>query len=261
MLLNHKILGDPEKAPLIILHGLFGMLDNWLTVGRLLSEHYCVYLLDLRNHGRSGWSEDFSYPIMAQDVVEFMDENGIRQAHILGHSMGGKVAMQLALTAGEWVDKLIVADIAPKSYIGLGRGHEQVFEAMFALPVETIKDRQEADAFLTPLLPEWGVRQFVLKNLSLSKETAKYEWRANIRALKAHYQEIMGQPALSPLLKFRGETLFVKGELSDYINPQELDVYRETFPHANIQTLPKAGHWVHADQPQAFYELVKGFLG
>ena len=257
MLLNHKTFGNPLHEALIIIHGMFGTLDNWQTVAKLLSERYYVVIVDLRNHGRSAHSEEFSYPIMAQDIRELMDELILRQAHIIGHSMGGKVAMQLALTTPEYVDKLVVVDIAPKMYAG---HHGEVFNAMFAIDPSTLQSRQEAEEILKTHLPnDPATQQFILKNLVLDRDTSKYAWRMNLPVIYSQYAHILGHEGTPAV--FVGETLFVRGELSNYILDTDLEKIRQNFPKADLITIPRAGHWVHADQPLLFVEVISNFVG
>ena len=257
MLLNHKTFGNPLHEALIIIHGMFGTLDNWQTVAKLLSERYYVIIVDLRNHGRSAHSDEFSYPIMAQDIRELMDELILRQAHIVGHSMGGKVAMQLALTTPEYVDKLVITDIAPKTYAG---HHGEVFKAMFAIDPSALQSRQEAEEILKTHLPnDPATQQFILKNLVLDRETGKYAWRMNLPVIYSHYAHILGHEDTPAV--FVGETLFVRGELSGYVSDADFEKCKQNFPKAELITIPRAGHWVHADQPLLFVEAVLNFIG
>lgn len=253
MQLNYKSFGEGE--PILILHGMFGTLDNWQTLAKKLSAHYMVFILDLRNHGRSPHDEAFSYKIMAEDVREFMEAHWIYEATIVGHSMGGKVAMRLALEYPDSVKKLVVVDMAPKNYTG---GHEAIFEALFALDLEHLESRRQADEFLKARIPEFGVRQFLLKNLSINKETQKYEWKMNLPVIYKAYTHILSHDPYEHT--YTGPTLFLRGEKSRYVAEEEMDQYRTWFSEAQLATIKDAGHWVHAEQPKAFLETLQTFL-
>lgn len=251
MELNYKTYGQGE--PLLILHGLFGTLDNWQTIAKKLADYYTVYVPDLRNHGRSPHLPDMDYPVMAEDLKAFMEAHWMFKAHLIGHSMGGKVAMQFALHYPDMTDKLIVVDIAPKAYAG---GHDEIFDALQALDLNTISEREDADAFLETRIPDKGVRQFLMKNLTRNK-AGGYEWKMNLPALVAHYSDI-----LAPVDgdAFDGPTLFLRGELSNYVLDSDLPDIRKLFPNAELETVKGAGHWVHADQPVGLLEQVMGYL-
>jgi pimeloyl-ACP methyl ester carboxylesterase len=251
--LNHKTFG--EGNPVVILHGLFGTLDNWQTVGRQIAEQYMVYLLDQRNHGRSPHTEEITYPLMAEDLHHFLESQWMFKAHIIGHSMGGKTAMQFALQYPGMVDKLIVVDIAPKAYQG---GHQAIFEALFALDPATVSDRKEAEAILSQHISERGVRQFLLKNLSRQKGNNGYQWKMNLPTIHQHYADILKAPEAST--PFTGETLFIRGGQSDYIQDEDRAAILKWFPNARIETVEQAGHWVHAEAPEALLRLVLEFL-
>ena len=253
MQLNYKVFGEGD--PLIILHGLFGTLDNWQGIAKKLAQDFMVFIVDLRNHGRSPHADDFGYALMAEDVREFMETNWIYHAYVLGHSMGGKVAMQLATDHSDLVDKLIVADIAPKTYAG---SHETIFKAMFALDLPHLESRRAADEVFQQYLDSYSIRQFLLKNLYLDREAKQYRWRMNLPVIYDHYQEILAQNEL--LVPYEGPTLFLKGANSDYIDPQELPHYQTFFPGAQLTTIQEAGHWVHAEQPVEFVDEVRTFL-
>lgn len=253
MQLNYKVFGEGE--PVVILHGMFGTLDNWQTIAKKLAEHFMVFIVDLRNHGRSPHSEDFSYTIMAEDVSEFMEEHWIYNAHIVGHSMGGKVAMQLATEYPEKVNKLVVVDIAPKAYKG---NHQVIFDALLALDLDQLNSRKEANAFLEQRIESYGVRQFILKNLTINKETQAYEWKMNLPVIHRAYQHILGTSELTA--PYTNPTLFIKGATSDYIQIDEFSSYKTFFPQAELKVIPSAGHWVHAEQPQLFLTTLRDFL-
>jgi pimeloyl-ACP methyl ester carboxylesterase len=251
--LHHKTFGQGE--PVVILHGLFGTLDNWQTIGKLLAEHYMVFLLDQRNHGRSPHVEGMNYSLLAEDLYHFLDANWIHQTHIIGHSMGGKTAMQFALHHPDLVNRLMIIDIAPKSYEG---GHELILDALTAFPLDKISDRKEAEIFLQQKgIKEFGTRQFLLKNLTRTA-SGGYEWKMNLGEITKHYQEILANIEASDT--FEGETLFVKGGNSNYILDEDLPVIQTYFPKANIETVPNVGHWVHAEAPEKLLQLILQFL-
>lgn len=251
--LNYKVFG--EGKPVVILHGMFGTLDNWQAIAKQLATHFMVFIVDLRNHGRSPHSDKFDYPTMAEDVKEFMENNWIFKAHLVGHSMGGKVAMKLATDHSDMVEKLVVVDIAPKAYVG---NHMDIFEALFALDLKNLKSRIEASDFLAKRIKDDGVRQFILKNLSIDKDTQEYEWKMNLPVIHKAYRHILGEGDLEH--SFGGETLFIRGEKSDYILPNEFENYQKLFPNSDLATINNAGHWVHAEQPEQFLQVLTKFL-
>jgi pimeloyl-ACP methyl ester carboxylesterase len=250
--LNFKLYGDRGKD-VIILHGLLGSLDNWQTIARELSGQYKVWVIDQRNHGRSPHTDDISYRLMAEDVLQFMTVHQIDSASIIGHSMGGKVAMTFALLFPEKVDHLIVADIGPVVYKG---DHLPLFEAMMRMPLEQITDRHEADAFLSKTISSYAVRQFLLKNLGRDKNG--FFWKPHLRLLYEKYDCLMGFDSMGR--QFFGPTCFLKGSKSDYIHPDHLNYYKSIFPNSEIKVIENAGHWLHAEQPERFLEVVKQFL-
>lgn len=252
MELNHHRSG---KGPtLIILHGLFGSWENWRAQIKRLAEHYDTLAVDLRNHGGSPHEEAIDYPLMAADVVELMDRLGIEQAMLLGHSMGGKVAMQLALDHPQRVQKLIVADIAPVAY---PRHHDEVFKGLFSVPLDRIRSRTEADAWLAKQIKDQGVRAFLLKNLVRSRE-GQFGWKMNLDALYAAYDRISAAPSGEG--PYTGPVLFIKGGRSDYLKAEYAERIRALFPHASFKVIEGAGHWLHAEKPTAFNRLVENFL-
>lgn len=251
--LNFKEFG--QGPPVVILHGLFGTLDNWQTIARQLAVEYSVFLLDLRNHGRSPHTEQHDYHSMADDVRAFMESHWMYDgAYVIGHSMGGKTAMQLALEHPDLVKKLVVVDIAPKAYNG---GHYEIFQALFDLRPERIEDRKQADEFLAQRISEEDVRLFLMKNLSRRKEGG-YEFKMNLPVLWNHYADI-----LAPVggASYQGPTLFLKGGRSQHVVlPDDEPLIKDLFPNAAIQTVEGAGHWVHAEAPDELLRLVQAFL-
>ncbi len=247
-----------DRPPvLLILHGLFGSSDNWHTLARRWSEDFTVYAIDLRNHGQSPHTDAFNYNLMTADVWALMQRNNIGTAYILGHSMGGKVAMKMALERPQAVDGLIVVDIAPSSYDDAhNQMHRSVFQAFELLDPATLRRRSEAEAILQSVISSVGVRRFLLKNLERTPE-GSYRWKPNWRVLKAKYHQILapidGMPYLGPVL-------FLKGALSPYIQEKHRIDIQRLFPKAYIKVVPGAGHWVHADRPDLVYQWVRDFV-
>ncbi|WP_027859513.1 alpha/beta fold hydrolase [Marinobacterium jannaschii] len=251
MQLNYQIHGSGE--PLIIMHGLFGTLENWGSQIKVLSEHFQVIAVDMRNHGRSPHSDEMNYDLMAADIVELMQQLQLDNAHILGHSMGGKAAMQLALSYPEKVRKLIIVDISPVHY---SPHHDDVFRGLYAIDTGSIKSRGEADKQLAQQVPELSVRAFLLKNL-YRDEQKQFAWRMNLDTLHQQYANISQPPIGSP---YSGETLFIKGAESDYILPDHREMILGLFPLATYKMIQGAGHWPHAEKPAIFGKIVLNFL-
>ena len=239
--------------PLVILHGLFGSLDNWHTLSRILGASFRVFALDQRNHGRSPHSNIFTYEALAEDLRQFLDEHELSTAHLLGHSLGGKTAMRFALTFPERVDKLVVVDIAPRAYQPV---HDEIFDAMLPLDLGAYSSRQQVDEAIARKIPDFSTRQFLMKNLNRD-ESGGFRWKVNLKALKNNYDEIAG--AIESDRTFTGSTLFVRGMRSGYVLDSDLPGIRKLFPRAEIADLD-TGHWVHAEAPQAFARLVLEFL-
>jgi pimeloyl-ACP methyl ester carboxylesterase len=244
-----------EGSPLIILHGLFGSLDNWRTLIKVFSKAFHVFALDQRNHGHSPHSHIFNYPAMVEDLREFMEAHALAPASVLGHSMGGKVAMLFAVTYPELINKLVVVDIAPKAY---GRGHDDVFDALFSLDLTALQRRQDAETRLAAQLPDLALRQFLLKNLERD-ESGHFHWRIALEELYANYPALL--QAVHGEKPFTRPTLFIRGAHSDYIRDSDVPSVKVLFPQAEVITIPNAGHWVHAEQPQEFTRIVLNFLG
>ena len=241
--------------PLFILHGLFGASGNWRTLSRnVFGKAFTTVAVDLRNHGRSPHALTMSYPEMAQDVVDLMDALGYPSAHILGHSMGGKVAMQLALDHPDRVDRLVVADIAPKEY---PPGHEAILDALCGTDPGQFAGRDDIDAALARSISSAGVRQFLMKNLE--RGPAGFSWKLNLPVIKDSYDLIRG--SIDSWDAFNGPTLFVAGGASAYVSDADLPSIRALFPFAELTTLPGVGHWLHAEAPEAFSGIVVEFLG
>ena len=256
MLLNYKQYSAAGK-PLFILHGLFGSLSNWGWHSKSLAEHFSVIGIDLRNHGDSFHHAELNYPAMANDVVELMDHLGIASACFIGHSMGGKVAMELALTQSDRVEKLIVVDIAPISYPDKADGHLQVIAGMKAMNFDEISNRNEAEQLLIGFVEDEATRKFVLTNLVRNNE-GKYSWRLNLESIENNYARLREKPSLGE--SFTKPTLFVKGALSKYIQAKHEADILQMFPNASVKIIMQAGHWLHAEKPQAVQKIALDFL-
>ncbi|KPP99282.1 alpha/beta fold hydrolase [Marinobacter sp. HL-58] len=257
--LNYRITGD--GSPLILLHGLFGSLENLGGISRRLQDQWQIHALDQRNHGSSPHTDTMDYPSMADDVLAYMDARGLDRAAILGHSMGGKTAMQLALQAPERVDRIIVADIAPVTY---HPRHDAVLEGLTAIDTGAIRSRQDADRLLAEYVEEPGVRQFLLKNLVRVADNERndypglYRWRLNLPVIAQCYPKL----ALAPEGDgpFEGPVLFIKGADSAYIQEKHRDEIRRLFPNADLRIMTGTGHWLHAEKPDSFAALCRRFL-
>lgn len=244
-----------EGKPFLILHGFLGMGDNWKTLGTKFSENgYQVHLIDQRNHGRSPHTAEFSYELLSQDVKEYCEKNQLKNIVLLGHSMGGKTAMKVACDYPELIDKLIIADIAPKYY---APHHQTILEGLTMLNNSELKSRGEADEKLEKFINNWGTRQFLLKNLYW-KEKGKLALRMNLEVLKEKINEIGS--ALTSEEKYTGETLFINGGNSNYIQKEDQPLLKEHFPSSKLETIDGVGHWLHAEKPKEFYQLVMDFI-
>ncbi len=244
-----------DGFPLVIIHGLFGSADNWRTLSKKFAETYRVIALDLRNHGRSPHTEGMSYGAMAADVLALMDKLGLEKAYILGHSMGGKVAMQLALNHAGRVEKLIVADIAPVEY---GHGHDEVLAALYAVQnAGGAASRKEADTIMAAHLDTLGVRQFLSTNLE-KKDNGKLGWRMGLDQINADYDSVIDAPNIGQA--FDKPALFIRGELSHYVEDSYLPQIDMLFPQNQLITMGGCGHWLHAEKPLDFLAHVQGFL-
>lgn len=240
-------------TPLLIAHGLFGSARNWGVIAKRLADTRPVITVDMRNHGSSPFEDSHSYTDMANDLATVIRATG-GKADVLGHSMGGKAAMMLALTHPDLVQKLIVADIAP---VGYGHTQTPLIDAMEALDLTTITSRQSADAALAPAIPEPSVRAFLLQSLDL-RATPK-AWRLNHAALRTHMNAIIGFPDITPT-PFDGPAFFLSGATSDYVRPEHRPRIKSLFPAARFAKIPGAGHWLHADKPREFEAVVRVFL-
>ncbi|WP_333662844.1 alpha/beta fold hydrolase [Chishuiella changwenlii] len=252
-ILHSKIVGSGEKH-LLVLHGLFGQLDNWNTLGKYFGEEFTTHLIDLRNHGRSFHNEDSSLKAMTQDIVNYMDTNHIEKAHLLGHSLGGRIVIDFAMQYQDRLDHLIVADMAPKAY---QPHHNTIFKALKSVNFEEIASRKDVENIFEQYIPEVGVRQFLMKNV-YHAENGQYAFRFNLSSLDKYYQELIGSELLKGV--FNGPTLFLGGANSNYILAEDEIMIKERFPNAEIKKIANAGHWLHAENPKDFVTEVVNFL-
>ncbi|HEX5218480.1 MAG TPA: alpha/beta fold hydrolase [Verrucomicrobiae bacterium] len=252
MNLHFRALGS--GPPLVILHGLLGSLDNWVPVAHKLGHHFQIFLVDLRNHGHSPHAEEFGYDEMAEDLREFLNQQHLAKAHILGHSMGGKVAMRFAQLHPGMLGKLVVVDIAPRKYPSRYSG---LMDAMLAVNLSGLQRRDEVDVALSSTIPDTAFRQFLLKNLGRDASGQLF-WKPNLKSIRANYDAVRGN--------FPGDTrcdcpaLFIRGEKSNYIQENDLTLIHELFPAAQIETIAGAGHWVHANAPDKVVDVATRFL-
>lgn len=256
-----------KGPPLIILHGLYGSSDNWVSVGRKLSSNYEVYIIDQRNHGKSPHSTQHNYQLLKEDLLEFMDKQSIEKAIILGHSMGGKTAMFFAVDYLEKVSSLIIVDISPKSYKDTKStqllSHSNIINSMYKVDFSKVKNREDIDKILSQSIPPKRVRQFLLKNVSRTKDN-KFAWSINLESISNELENIMDGLNIESFKDGNGITgfpvLFIKGEQSDYIESSDKTDIETIFPFAEIDTIPNAGHWLHAEQPDIFIKTIQNFL-
>lgn len=253
MLLYSNIIGNGK--PFIILHGFLGMGDNWKTLAKQFSEsNFEVHLVDQRNHGRSFHADSFDYELMAEDLKHYCDINKLSDVILLGHSMGGKTAMLFATKYPEMVDKLLVADISPRYY---PVHHDAILNGLSNLDFSEINSRGQADEALSDYVTEVGTRMFLLKNLYWVKK-GQLGLRINLEVLKENVAEV-GE-ALPIHATFEKDTLFLRGDRSEYIGESDEHIIKRHFPHSNLITITNAGHWLHAENPRAFYEAVINFI-
>jgi esterase len=251
--LNYKDFGS--GPPLIILHGLFGSLDNWQTIAKKLAEHFHVFIIDQRNHGKSPHTTEFSYELLVEDLRQFMQEHSLTKASLIGHSMGGKAAMAFALKYPEAVDKLIVVDVAPVAY---DDKHSSVFDALFAADAENKATREEVQEVLRGKLDnDETTVQFLMKGLTRNEGGTGFTWKFNVDSLHSNYSAISGEVTGKP---FMGKTLFIKGEKSNYVNAGNYTDIQDLFPQNELTEVKDAGHWVHAEKPADFTGAVLNFL-
>ncbi|UOA07483.1 alpha/beta fold hydrolase [Methylobacter sp. S3L5C] len=245
-------LGNPADAPLIILHGFFASSRNWRQVAEKLAANFHVYVLDLRNHGTSPHHPVMDYPTMAADLLQFMDTHHLTTASVLGHSMGGKVAMWFALNHPERIDQLIVVDIAPISYTHC---FNHLIKALKALPLSKISNRKQAELFLATDIPELSYRQFLLQNLIL--KDGAYDWRVDLDIFLFMAPNIIAFPDGEKIAPYTGKTLFLAGAQSDFVKASDINTL---FPNATLTVIGNAGHWLHVQQPDIFIKQVEEFF-
>ncbi|MEE9350379.1 MAG: alpha/beta fold hydrolase [Flavobacteriaceae bacterium] len=252
MLLHSKILG--KGKPLIIIHGYFGMGDNWKTLANKFAANFEVHLIDQRNHGRSFHTDDFTYELMVEDLEYYITHHQLEKPHIIGHSMGGKTAMLFATSFPDTIGKLIVADISPRYY---SAHHQVILDALNAVDFSTINKRRDVEVVLSKYIDEVGIRQFLLKNVYW-KEKGVLDYRFNLDSLTENVEEV--GVALPSFTIFEGDVLFLKGENSGYISTHDASLIEAHFPNAIIKEIKNAGHWLHAENPTDFYTNVMVFL-
>jgi esterase len=246
----------PGPGPtLLILHGFYGNQGNWAPQARQLARDFNVYALDARNHGQSAWADSMTLPEMADDVATTMAALGLSSAHLIGHSMGGKTAMMLALTRAALVQSVTVVDIAPVAYPAASDG---IIKALQGIDLASLTNRAEADAALSAGISEKPVRDFLLTNLQRADD-GSWRWRFNLPVLSAAFREVTSWP--SGLGSYPGPALFIKGERSGYIQPEYQAAIQQHFPHAQLKIVNGAGHWVHSEKTEAVLRLIRNFLG
>lgn len=255
MKLFYRSYGSGE--PVIILHGLFGISDNWVTHAKRLAEKYTVFVPDLRNHGQSPHSTTFDYYAMVDDLSEFMNEHGLEKAMIIGHSMGGKVAMNFAIEHPYMVQKLVVIDISPRVY-STRSAHEDIISAMESVNFDEVDYRQDVEEKLKLQINSERIRWFILKNL-YRMNRGRLAWRINIRNIAANIDQIANGIVFDGA--YVGPTMFVRGSESDYITEKDEELILKYFPNAFIETIYGAAHWVHADAPDELCSLLSSFFG
>ncbi len=253
MNLSFTVYGD--GPPLLILHGLFGSGRNWATIAKSLAPQRKILTVDLRNHGESPWNDEMNYSAMADDVLRLIEKENLEQPTLLGHSMGGKVAMVAAMTEPDAIGSLVVADIAPVSY---GHSHDPYVEAMQSLDLSTVQRRGEADVALSVAIHDKGVRGFLLHNLVFEDEGPR--WRLNLEAIASNMVSLTDFPIPPTEGGFSGPSMFIVGAKSDYVRPDHHAAIRQFFPASSILMIPDAGHWLHAEKPAEFIQTVTEFL-
>jgi len=244
---------EGSGAPVLILHGLFGSANNWQTIARKLSESYSVFSLDMRNHGKSFHDDQFDYDVMADDVMHLIRQQGLNEVSLIGHSMGGKVAMKFAACNPDFVRKLIVVDISHKAYTDL---HQDLIEALYQLDISQISRLKDADEMLKEAIPDRDMRLFLISNLK-RKDNGRYHWQINIKGIRKNHQNLLEEVTGKPLMK---PCLFIRGGNSEYIRDSDWPEILNLFPSAELVTVHGAGHWVHIEGQDKFQDAVLTFL-
>ena len=263
MQLAHYAFGEEnrDKGTIVIVHGLFGQARNWTAIARRLAEKYHVVTADLRNHGRSGWDMDMTYPAMADDLAALIKDVSDTPVHLVGHSMGGKASMVLALSQNAkdagLVSDLVVVDIAPVVY---DHDYTDYITAMRGVDFDTVSRRAEVEDALSSGIAEKGVRQFLAQSVTTDKETGKMAWQVNIDAMADHLSDITGWPQSDLADQYDGDVLFISGANSHYVDPKDRDHIKSLFPKAAFTSIKGAGHWVHAEKPDAVLLTLSAFL-
>jgi esterase len=244
-----------EGKPVIILHGLFGLSDNWVTIGgKIAGNNFCVYIPDQRNHGRSPHDNSFNYDLLGEDLKDFITQNHIESPAIIGHSMGGKVALNFALKYPECIDKLIVADMGIKKY----PAHQtEIFDALLSIDPAEFTTRNEIERYLSERIHNDRLVKLLIKNFHFSYDTG-FEWKINLKGIKENYSNILDE--ITATSSYNGKTLFIRGGLSDYISDEDIPEIKKLFPDAIFKTIRGASHWIHADKPTEFQEMVLQFI-
>jgi esterase len=256
---------EGSGSPLVIIHGLYGSSDNWINIGKHLAEKHTVYMVDQRNHGRSPFANSHTFDDMRNDLAEFFENHNIEKAIVLGHSMGGKAAIWFAVDFPEKVEKLVIADIAPKDYFLLKEDsqfylHQNILLAMQEIDFSKIKSRNEVDDFMAQKIDDVNIRQFLLKNVAKDKVNHQYKWRVNAGVLYDHLDEIVSGVTKNwledriPITSY--PVIFIRGMKSKYILPEDEPMIKEIYPDSRIIDIPDAGHWLHAEQPEKFMKAV-----
>ena len=251
-ILHSKILG--EGKPLIILHGLFGMLDNWQALAKEFACFFETHIVDLRNHGRSFHATQHNYEVMTEDLLSYLNAYNLDEVSLIGHSMGGKAAMNFACMYPDRVEKLVVVDISPKYY---PPHHQEILSGLNAVEQAKIKSRKDADQILSQYFSESAMRQFLLKNLYWRSST-ELTFKFNLKVLSDQIKNV-GQALYTNAL-FDRPTLFIAGQSSNYIKETDVELIESHFPDFEIVEIPKSGHWVHAENPDQFFDKVSRFL-
>lgn len=250
---NYKQFGE-SGTPIIILHGFLGSLDNWLSIGKKLGIHHRVFLLDQRNHGRSFHDDEMNYDVLVEDLLFFVEQHNLSNVSLIGHSMGGKTAMLFSIKYPKYIYKLVIVDIAPVEYVG---DHGYILDAMLNLQLGIYNNRNDVEIELKKDIHSDAVLQFVLKNLGRNNLN-KFYWKCNLPVLVLNYKALMHFPEVGK--SFYGLTLFIKGGKSDYINESNMPTIKKYFPNTIIKVVEDADHWVQAEKPVEFLEMVTDFL-